>query len=454
MSKSVSVSKYASGNLGFSDYKNLTTSAEAFTRAMQVFPGGTTRYTILKNPFPIYMEHGEGAYLFDIDGNKYIDFHNNFASLIHGHAFKPVVDAVQLQVAQGTCFANPTLSEIELAEILCDRFPGAEQIRFCNSGTEAVMFAIKAARAYTGRIKIAKLEGAFHGLYDWAEISEASTPDNWGDLSAPNSTPHGLSTPPSVLDEVIALPINCVDESHRILEEHKQELAAVLLCLMPSRAGLIPLTKEYIQLLREFTYANGIVLIDDEVMSGRLSRSGAAGRFGLEPDLLTLGKIIGGGLPIGAIAGGKDYMSVFDDTDHSPDAPQAGTFSANPLSMCAGVAAMNALDEWMFAKLDDLGERLRDSLRDIIAKHALSYSVTGLGSMFKIHPKKKEPESYRQAYHTVEEAARFKALWSSLLGKGLVFASHGLGLLSTPMATDDIDHFLAEFERSAVKLGQ
>ena len=440
-----------SKNIGFDDYQKLTNSAKLFKRAEKVFPGGTTRLTTMKDPFPIYVERGEGAYLYDLDGNQYIDFLNNFASLIHGHAFPPIVDAIQARIAQGTCFANPTICEIELAEVLCQRFPGAEQIRFCNSGTEAVMFAIKAARAFTGRYKIAKLEGAFHGLYDWAEISEASTPDNWGDITAPNSTPHGLSTPPSILNDVVPLPFNHVEESRKILEQHKQQLAAILICLMPSRAGLIPLTKEYIELLREFSRENGILLIDDEVMCGRLSGGGAAKRFGLEPDLLAMGKIIGGGLPIGAIAGRKQYMSVFDNTDRRPDAPQTGTFSANPLSMVAGTAALNALDEAAFTKLDQLGDRLREGLRARIAKHNLCYSVTGTGSMFKIHPKADEPTSYRESYHSPEEAARFKAFWSGMLTQGFLFAGHGLGLLSTVMTTDDIDCFIDAFENSALK---
>ena len=449
MANTSTISNPTNDHLGFSEYQNLTNSAEVFTRAKQVFPGGTTRLTTVKDPFPIYVERGQGAYLYDLDGNRYIDFLNNFASLIHGHAFPPVIEAIQSRITQGTCFANPTICEIELAEILCDRFPGAEQIRFCNSGTEAVMFSIKAARAFTGRHKIAKLEGAFHGLYDWAEISEASTPDNWGALDAPNSTPHGLSTPPSILNDVVALPLNYVHESRELLEQHKQELAAILICLMPSRAGLIPLSKDYIQMLREFCDQNDILLIDDEVMCGRLSRGGAAQRFGIEPDLLALGKIIGGGLPIGAVAGRQRYMSVFDNTNHAPDAPQTGTFSANPLSMVAGIAAMRALDDEAFKKLDRFGNRLRDGIKAKITEYSLHFSVTGTGSMFKIHPKFNAPASYRQSYHTPEEAERFKRFWFDMLSQGFIFASHGLGLLSTVMTEDDIDGFIEAFEVSA-----
>lgn len=424
-------------------------SAHAFARAKSFFPGGTTRMTQPKDPHPIYMARGAGCRLTDIDGHTYVDFHNNFAALIHGHAFAPVAAAVTQQMALGTCFANPTLAEIDLAQILCERFPGAERIRFCNSGTEAVMFAIKAARAATGRTRIAKFEGAFHGLYDWAEVSEASHPGNWGNISAPRSTPHGAVTPASVLADVVALPFNHVDESRRLIEQHKHELAAVLICLMPSRAGLIPLLPQYVRMLREVTARHGILLIDDEVLNGRLSYSGAAGHYGLEPDLLTLGKIIGGGLPIGAVAGRATTMAVFDNTGHEPLAPHSGTFSANPLSMVAGIAAMRALTPAVLDRLNGLGERLRTSLQERARQLGQEWSVTGLGSAFKIHPKANAPTDNRESWLNPMEQARLRALWAGMHERGLLFANHGLGLLSTPMGEAEIDAFVAAFAETA-----
>jgi len=419
-------------------------SMHAFARAQRVFPGGTTRMTISKDPYPIYMAHGAGCRLTDIDGNSYVDFHNDFAVLIHGHAFPPVVEAVTRQITLGTCFANPTLAEIELAECLCERFPGAQQLRFCNSGTEAVMFAIKAARAATGRRKIAKLEGAFHGLYDWAEVSEASRPDNWGPLNAPHATPFG-ATPAAVLEEVVPLPFNFLDETRRLIESHAHELAAVLICLMPSRAGLIPLERDYVQMLREVTARHGILLIDDEVLNGRLTYAGAAGHYGLEPDLVTLGKIIGGGLPIGAVAGRREVMAVFDNTGRDPLVPHAGTFSANPLSMVAGQAAMRALTPEAIGRLNALGERLRSGVADVASRLRVPFSVTGLGSAFKIHPKRTPPRHYREAWLDAAETARLISLWRDMLDRGFMFANHGLGLLSTPMDEGVVDSFVSAF---------
>jgi glutamate-1-semialdehyde 2,1-aminomutase len=420
-------------------------SARAFGRAKRVFPGGTTRMTLPKKPYPIYMARGEGCRLTDIDGVSYTDFHNNFAVLIHGHAFPPVVEAVQRQIALGACFASPTLAEIELAEILTERFPGAEQIRFCNSGTEAVMFAIKAARAATGRTKIAKFEGAFHGLYDWAEISEASTPDNWGSIDAPCSTPLGAVTPQSVLEDVVPLPFNYIDESRRLIEAHKHELAAVLMCLMPSRAGLVPLQPAYVRMLREVTAQHGILLIDDEVMNARMSYRGGAGHYGLVPDLLTLGKIIGGGLPIGAVAGRADVMAVFDNSAGPPLAPHAGTFSANPLSMVAGAAALKAFTPEAVDRLNGLGERLRLKLQEAARRRDVGFSVTGVGSAFKIHPKHSAPGNNREAYLNPAEQVRLQALWAGMQERGFIFASHGLGLLSTPMTVTEVDAFVDAF---------
>ncbi|MGY4447314.1 glutamate-1-semialdehyde aminotransferase [Bradyrhizobium sp. i1.3.1] len=186
-------------------------SKENFARAQLVLPDGTSRISIERDPVPLYIERGVGSHLFDVDGRRFLDLNCNFTTLIHGHAFAPVVEALTRQLQRGSCFANPTESEIELAELLCIRIPQVERVRFVNTGTEAVLFAIKAARAFTGRSKIAKIEGAYHGAYDWAEVSLAPTPDNWGDPTAPKSTAYYRGTPASVLDEVIVLRFNDVE---------------------------------------------------------------------------------------------------------------------------------------------------------------------------------------------------------------------------------------------------
>jgi glutamate-1-semialdehyde 2,1-aminomutase len=183
-------------------------SEASFARARNVFPDGTARVTIERDPAPCYVQRGVGSHFIDIDGRRFLDLNCNFTTLIHGHAFPPVIEAVTRQLQSGTCFANPTEIEIALAELLCSRIPNLDRIRFVNTGTEAVMFAVKAARAFTGRSKIAKIEGAYHGAYDCVEVSQASTPENWGDAAAPASTPFYRGMPKSVLDEVVVLRFN------------------------------------------------------------------------------------------------------------------------------------------------------------------------------------------------------------------------------------------------------
>ncbi|WP_346658697.1 aminotransferase class III-fold pyridoxal phosphate-dependent enzyme [Bradyrhizobium sp. 143] len=199
-----------------------------------MFPDGTSRVTIDRSSGPVYIDRGMGSYVFDVDGRRFLDLNCNFMTLIHGHAFAPVVEAITTQLHRGSCFANPTESEIELAELLCARIPRLDRVRFVNTGTEAVLFAIKAARAFTGRSKIAKLEGAYHGAYDWAEVSLAANPDNWGDPAAPNSTPSYRGAPGGVLDDVVVLSFNDVTGVRQLLSLHAPQLAAVLLDPMPS----------------------------------------------------------------------------------------------------------------------------------------------------------------------------------------------------------------------------
>lgn len=425
-------------------------SAATFQRARQVLPGGITRTTVASSPHPIYIDSGKGPWLIDIDGNRYLDLNNNFTTLIHGHAFPAVINALNQRLPGGTCYANPTIEEIALAEILCARIPAADRIRFVNTGSEAILFSIKAARACTGRRKIAKFEGAYHGNYDWAEIGEDSSPNKWGDLSHPASVAVCKGVSPSVIDETLILPVNAYDETLAILEQHAKELACVLIDVMPSRAGLIPLDAAYLKMLREFTQANNILLISDEVLNFRQAYAGASARFNLDPDLITLGKIIGGGLPIGAIAGREELMAVFDNTHGPPPLPQGGTFSANPLSMQAGMASMKALDSTAFEHLEALGEYARKEISATIANNDLPFSVTGQTSLFRIHPKIKAPRSYREAYQNSEEQGLMARLCRFLTSEGVLF--NGLGSISTVMTRSEIDFFVSAFSLFADNL--
>ncbi|HEX3642003.1 MAG TPA: aminotransferase class III-fold pyridoxal phosphate-dependent enzyme, partial [Ktedonobacteraceae bacterium] len=254
-------------------------SAGLYKKACRVMPGGNTRTAAFCSPYPIYAASGSGARIVDVDGIDYLDFTNNGSALIHGHAHPAIVDAVTKQVQKGTAFAPPTEIEVQLAEFLSSRVPSIEHIRFTNSGTEAVMMAIKAARAYTGRPKIAKVEGAYHGSSDYAQISLDSSPENWGE-DIPTAVPASRGTPQGVLDDVIIIPLNDTEKTERILASCCSQLAGVLIDPVPNRVGLIPASYEYLSMLRDATRWSGAVLIFDEVITFRLGYGGVQGKLG------------------------------------------------------------------------------------------------------------------------------------------------------------------------------
>lgn len=429
-------------------------SHNLFERARKVMPGGNTRTTVFINPFPIYAARGKGCRIWDVDGNAYYDCINNFTSMIHGYGHPDVTAAVVDQMPRGTAFGAPTESEIELAELLVARLPSVEHIRFANSGTEGVMMAIKAARAFTERPKIVKIEGAYHGSYDFAEVSLDSSPANWGDL--PTSTPYARGTPRGVLDDVIAVPFNDVEALRIVFAAHGDDIAGVLIDPMPNRAGLIPARKDYLEAMVEIAHAAGSLVIFDEVISFRLGYSGAQGLWGISPDLTALGKIIGGGFPVGAVGGRADIMAVFDPTHGKPALPHGGTFTANPVTMRAGLAAMRALTPESFVHLNRLGTLLREGTTASLTRHGLGGQCVGLGSLFKIHFTNLPVTDYRSVYPGQAQRRKLDAFHKGLLDRGVLSASYGLFALSTAMTENDaraileaIDGALAETASSS-----
>jgi glutamate-1-semialdehyde 2,1-aminomutase len=401
-------------------------------------PGGNSRTSVYRAPFPYYAASGKGARVVDVDGVERTDFLNNYTSLIHGHAHPTIVQSVIEQVQLGTCFAMPTESEIGLAEILSSRVRSFEHVRFMNSGSEAVMMGLKAARGFTGRTMIAKCEGAYHGSYDFAEISQNPTPEQWGNAD-PQALPYAKATPSGVMDAVVVIPFNKAQESERILAKHAGELACVIVDPMPNRVGLIPASKEYLTMLREFTRKHGILLVFDEVISFRLGFHGAQGLYGIEPDLTTLGKIIGGGFPVGAVAGRMDVMAVFDPRTGHPDVPHAGTFNANPVTMVAGIAAMKLLTADAIERIDALGERARRQLADAFRIAPFPGSVTGKGSLFRLHMSSGTFVDYRSSYQSPAQKKAMNELFEYLLAHGILVNPQGMGSISTVMDQRDVD---------------
>ena len=413
-------------------------SHQLYDRALSSLPGGNTRTTVYMKPYPIYAARGEGCRVWDVDGKSYIDCINNFTSLIHGHAHPVLIEAATRQLALGSAFGMPTESEVELAELIASRLPSVEQVRFTNSGTEAVMMALKAARAFTGRPKIAKCEGAYHGSYDYAEVSLDPTPDSWG-RNAPVSVAYAKGTPEKVLSDVVTIPFNDAEAAVSLIRDHGAELACVLVDPMPNRAGLAPADQGYLEALRQVTRDTGALLIFDEVITFRVGYRGAQGVWGIDPDLTTLGKIIGGGFPVGAVGGRKDIMAVFDPRNGKPALPHGGTFSANPVTMRAGLASMELLDEAAFARLDRIGNAVRSGIDDAFRTHGVPGGTVGLGSLLKVHFADHPVRDYRSAYLTDAETKRQAAFHRALINRGVLAAPNGLMALSTPMTDADIE---------------
>ena len=414
-------------------------SADLFRQAVEVLPGGVSRNTLLRSPHPYYIDRASGCRTVDVEGIERIDFANNMASLIHGHAHPAIVEAVTAQLSRGTAFTMATEAEIVFAQHLCSRSPSFDKVRFVNSGTEAVMAGLKAARAFTDRPKIAKIEGTYHGAYDYAEVSQSPAPDRWGEADRPISVPLAVGTPQGVVQDVIVLPLNDADAARAILDQHKGEIACVLVDPMPHRAGLIPVEEDFVRALRDWTREDGALLVFDEVITFRTEWGGMQARLGVQPDLTALGKMIGGGFPVGAIAGRDEVMAVFAPGDGGPRLPHSGTFSANPITMVAGHIAMTLFDSEAVERLNRLGELARQGLREAISVANAPASVTGTGSMFRLHMKPEAPGDYRSSFPTPQEKRALDRFLEHMGRAGYLLIYSGAGVLSTPMGETEIN---------------
>lgn len=378
---------------------------DIYEQACKIIPGGVSRNTVFHKPHPFYAAHASGCYVTDIDGIQRLDFANNMASLIHGHAHPAIVSAVIEQVQKGTAYTMATEAEVALAQLLCNRVESLEQVRFTNSGTEAVMAMMKAARAFTGRAKIAKAEGAYHGTYDFAEISQAPNPTNWGDIDQPNSVPLAHGTPQGVLDDMVVFPYNDIERTISILNRQAGKIAAVIIDPVPHRVGLVPGADAFIEALFNWTRANNSLLIFDEVVTFRVNYGGAQERYKVKPDMTALGKIIGGGFPVGAFGGRADIMKVLDPRESKLLFPFSGTFSANPITTTAGRVAMELFDREAVLRLNTLTQIAIKQIEEAVKLADVPISLTGAGSMFRVHLRKTPPQNFREAYQPKEVSA-------------------------------------------------
>jgi glutamate-1-semialdehyde 2,1-aminomutase len=365
-------------------YRDLTPrSLAAFAAAARVFPGGYTRDAIIRNPHPTFVERATGVTMHDLDGRALIDFWFNATSLALGHAHPAVVEAIRAQLPTGTAYFAPTRNEVRLAEILLDRLPGAERIRFANSGSEAVMIAVRFARAFRAAqhrdaSTVVKFEGSYHGTYDdvsWSvspEVANAGTADN----PRPVAETTGLA---GTQGRVAVLPFNDREVLRRYVEAHHDEIAAVLVEPMANRIGLVMPDVDFLAEARALCTRFDIPLIFDEVISFRVGYRGVQGEVGVQPDLTTLGKIIGGGFPVGAVAGRADILDL-SSPGGGGRVVHAGTFNANPITAIAGRVTMETLTPEALAQMNALGGYARERLA--AAARGLPLQVTGAGSLF------------------------------------------------------------------------
>jgi glutamate-1-semialdehyde 2,1-aminomutase len=428
------------------EYSAKTTRSRAMhEEAVAVMPGGNSRTTTFFDPYPFYFQRGQGAHIWDVDGTERIDFNGNYTSLILGHAHSEVVKAVQAVAENGLSFPGPTEHEVRLAEMLVRRLPSVESVRFTNSGTEATMNAIRLARAFTGRPKIAKFEGAFHGTHDWVMVSVTPDPKTAGNRRRPKPVAWSDGIPPAVLKHVIVLPWNDPEACEEILAKEGASIAAVIVDPFLCNAGLVPPADGFLQRLRAVTERLGILLILDEVISFRVAFGGAQELLGIRPDLTTLGKIIGGGLPVGAFGGRADVMAYYDPRNDRARISQGGTFNANPVTMAAGVATLNALTPEAYARLDALGERLRGGIARLFSATRRKGQVSGVGSLFWLHWTTETLTDYRSTRGKDAEMAM--RVFLGLLNEGILTTQRGLGACSLAMADEDVDRFVNALAR-------
>jgi glutamate-1-semialdehyde 2,1-aminomutase len=386
-------------------------SRALFQRATESIPGGSTRTTVFNPPYPPYMVRGEGLRTWDVDGNEYRDFLGNYTSLILGHAHPAVVEAVERQVRLGSAFAAPTEIEVELAEEIKGRLPSVERIRFTNSGTEATMFAIRAARAFTGRPLLAKFERAYHGTHDTALAGTPGVPDGISDL-------------------VVELPWDDAEGVERTLADRANDVAAIIIEPVQGAGGIRPADPAFLRFLRDYADRIGAVLIFDEIIAFRIGPNGAQGVFGVRPDLTTLGKIVGGGYPLAAFGGRAEIMDRFDA--RRPGAlSHGGTFNGNPVAAAAGLATLRYLTPDRYERLASLGERLRTRVNDAAAAAGLDAHVDGIASLFQVVA----GPSLRGA----DELNAAGSLFLGLLVDGFHLAPRGMGAISTPVTEGDVD---------------
>jgi glutamate-1-semialdehyde 2,1-aminomutase len=401
-------------------------SARHFEEARRYLPGGDSRSTLFYPPYPAVLDRGEGCRVVDLDGNRLLDFTGNHSVLIHGYLQPSVMDSIRRQLEKGTCFPGPTDPQLDLARHLVERIASLERVRFTTSGTEAVMMALRAARTFAGRRRVAKLEGGFHGTSE--DVMGGARP--------------GL----------VQLPAGDAEAAVQVLEQRAEEIGALLIEPVQGSAGMLPMDAAFLRAMRETTRRLGMVLVFDEVVSLRVAYGGAEEHYGIAPDMTCLGKLIGGGLPLGAFGGREEIMVLFDPSRGPPAIPHPGSYNANPVSLAAGLVTLELLTREAIAQLNRRGDRLRAELKREFDQAGVPAAITGLGSLFGIHLTDGPVRTIRDAARA-DSALRHR-IFLGLYNEGVLLDPRGVGTLSTALGEPEIERFLEALRTVLSRLGE
>jgi len=419
-------------------------SSALYERAKKVLPAGVSYGIRYFEPYPFYTARAKGSKLYDVDGNKYIDFWLGHTALILGHSPPAIVKAVKSQLEDGTHYGTSHELEIKLAEQVAKMVPSAEMVRFTNSGTEANMYATRLARSYTGKSKIAKFEGGWHGGYDALHVG----------VKYPFNIPESAGLTAGTLQDTIVLPFNDLEGVKEKLKN--EEVASIIIEPVLGAGGGIPAEKEFLKGLREFCDEKGILLIFDEVITGfRLAPGGAQQCYGVASDITVFGKILGGGFPIGALCGCREIMERLDPRVYERPhySFHGGTFTANPITMTAGLATLKILEDGQcISQLNKLGAEIRVQLKEVFEANGIDVQVTGVSSLFGMNFTKEDVKSANAFFKA--DRKKLVDYHLRLIANGVFFLPTHIGALSTAHSKADVEKLLSETEEYAKCCGK
>jgi glutamate-1-semialdehyde 2,1-aminomutase len=412
-------------------------SKERHERLINYIPGGATRSLSYFKPYPIHIDYGKGAYVFTHEGHKLLDVTNAYGAIVHGHGDVDVVKAVQDGIVKGSQYSTPTDGQYKLAKLLCERIPGFDKIRFVNSGTEATLFALRTARAYTGKDKIVKMTGGFHGTHDCVAASTKKNVITAG-------IPEGMT------EDMLEVPFNDFDAIEKVVRQNASELAAVIMEPFLGAGGVVLPVAGYLEHVRKVTADNNVLLIFDEIFSYRVNTGGCQKLYGIIPDLTTVGKVVGGGLPIGVFGGKEKIMNIFCHENTDKPLYHSGTFNGYETVMQAGFAALSKYDEKAVAYVNKLGEQLHLGLLKSFKDNGLNIQSNRIGSLLNLHFVNEPITTAEQVLKSEEQLHTLMHL--SLLNKGIFTIPRGLFILSTAITKQEIDLLVEKIDETLKEL--